>query len=169
VVPPGETPAGRRRQVSAIVVSKLVSAMPSFVYEPEKRFSSWLKTVVVNAVCSFRRDRERRPGACGSGDTAVRSQLEQVAAPNDFDSLVQELGGLKDDLERVKQAVAQVKERGQPNTWEAFRLTALEGWSGEEVAAQLGISTAAVYVYKKRVGKMLREAGAKRRDQDPNH
>src|SRR5437588_233056 len=36
-------------------------------------------------------------------------------------------------------------------TWQAFQLAAIEGQSGQEVAAALGISVAAVYLAKSRV------------------
>jgi len=46
-------------------------------------------------------------------------------------------------------------------TWSAFRLTALEGRSGAEAAAALGLSVAAVFMNKSRVQKMLREEVAR--------
>ena len=36
------------------------------------------------------------------------------------------------DLERLEMAQASVRQRVEPHTWEAFRLTALEGRSGAE-------------------------------------
>jgi RNA polymerase sigma-70 factor (ECF subfamily) len=42
-------------------------------------------------------------------------------------------------------------------TWEAFRLTALEGRSGAEAAAELGMTVAAVFKAKSRVLKMLQD------------
>jgi RNA polymerase sigma-70 factor (ECF subfamily) len=49
----------------------------------------------------------------------------------------------------------------QPATWRAFQATALDGRSAEDVAAELGMSVAAVYTAKSRVtarlGKVIEE------------
>jgi RNA polymerase sigma-70 factor (ECF subfamily) len=44
-----------------------------------------------------------------------------------------------------------------PRTWDAFRLTALEGCSGAAVAAQLQMKIARVYVAKNEIKTMIRE------------
>ena len=45
----------------------------------------------------------------------------------------------------------------EPQTWEAFRLTAYEGLSGEDVAARIGMSRATVFKAKSRVLEFLRD------------
>ena len=50
-----------------------------------------------------------------------------------------------------------IKNRVKNSTWDAFRLTALEGLSGVNAAGQLGIPVASVFVAKHRVQKMLQE------------
>jgi len=47
-----------------------------------------------------------------------------------------------------------------PATWEAFRLTALEGMSGAEAARRLGKQIATVYVLRSNVQKRLQAAVA---------
>src|SRR5438552_1018276 len=54
-------------EVTARVLSKLVTALRDFVYDPAGRFRGWLKRVVENEVRSFYRQRARRPGDRGSG------------------------------------------------------------------------------------------------------
>jgi RNA polymerase sigma-70 factor (ECF subfamily) len=159
-------------EVNAMVQLRLVKAMPSFVYDPQKRFGSWLKTVVNHAVHDFWQDIEKRPGARGSGDSAVQSVLEQ--APDVLDTLVQELGELENDLAAAREVAARevtarVKRRVKPHTWQAYILTVIDGQPPAEVAAQLGMSTAAVYVAKQRVAEMLLKEGAKFQGQDPDH
>jgi RNA polymerase sigma-70 factor (ECF subfamily) len=53
--------------------------------------------------------------------------------------------------------MARVRLRVAPRTWEAFRLTALEGLSGAEAARRLEMQVAAVYMAKRNVQKKLRE------------
>ncbi len=50
-----------------------------------------------------------------------------------------------------------VRERVEPQTWEAFRLTAEEGLSGAEAARRTGLRASHVYVARFRVQEMLRE------------
>jgi RNA polymerase sigma-70 factor (ECF subfamily) len=52
--------------------------------------------------------------------------------------------------------MARVRERVEPGTWEAFRLTALEGLPGAEVARRLGKQVANVYVLRSNVQKLLK-------------
>jgi RNA polymerase sigma-70 factor (ECF subfamily) len=51
-----------------------------------------------------------------------------------------------------------VRLRVEPRTWEAFRLTAVEGLPGAEAARQLQMRVAAVFKAKSRVQKLLQEA-----------
>jgi len=61
------------------------------------------------------------------------------------------------DLERLERAMARVRERVEPATWDAFRLTAIEGVPAAEVARRLGKKVATVYVARSNVQKMLQE------------
>jgi RNA polymerase sigma-70 factor (ECF subfamily) len=61
------------------------------------------------------------------------------------------------DLERLEVAQARVRERVEPHTWEAFRLTALDGKSGAEAAAFLHMQVGTVFKAKSKVQRMLRE------------
>ena len=54
-------------------------------------------------------------------------------------------------------AAGQVCRDFQDSTWQAFWLTAVQGKSGKEVAAVLGMTTAAVYLAKRRVMARLKE------------
>ena len=61
------------------------------------------------------------------------------------------------DHEVLDLAMRHIKDRVKDATWDAFRLTALEGLSGVAAASQLGIPVANVFVAKHRVQKMLQE------------
>jgi RNA polymerase sigma-70 factor (ECF subfamily) len=79
--------------------------------------------------------------------------LHSVEARDDL------LRGLEEqfDQELLKEASIRVRLRVAPQTWEAFRLTALEGLSGAEAARQIPMQVAQVFVAKRRVQKLLRE------------
>jgi len=54
-----------------------------------------------------------------------------------------------------------VRLRVAPQTWEAFRLTALEGLSGADAGQRIPMQVAQVFVAKRRVQKMLQEEVAR--------
>jgi RNA polymerase sigma-70 factor (ECF subfamily) len=133
---------------------------PVSFYDPARRFRGWLKTVVDNTVRSFWREMAHGPGARGSGTSAVQETLEQVAV----DDLIVELdNSLEEDLEKAHQVMARVQERVKVRTWKAFWHTAMGREPAAQVAARLGMTVAAVYVAKNRVGTMLREEAARLR------
>src|SRR5262249_34198338 len=94
----------------------------------------------------------KQPGA-GVGGSDVLGLLETVEAGDD---LVQRLNE-QFDQEVLAEAQARVQQRVEPHTWEAVRLTALEGLSGAEAAARLGLKAATVYKAKRKVQQMLHE------------
>src|SRR5262249_59068052 len=61
------------------------------------------------------------------------------------------------DRELLELAMHRVQKRTKPANWDAFRLTAVEGLSGADVARRLGIPVAHVFVAKHRVQKMLQD------------
>jgi RNA polymerase sigma-70 factor (ECF subfamily) len=61
------------------------------------------------------------------------------------------------DLELLEAAKVRVRLRVAPHTWEAFRLTALDGLPVAEVAVTVNMQVAMVYVAKSKVQKMLQE------------
>ena len=122
-------------------------------YDPAKgTFRGWLFRVVRNELSDFGAARRRhRPG---SGDTDVKRRLEEQPAPSD-----DEIAAWESDYERQLFALAceQVRRDFQESTWQAFWLTAIQGKSGKEVAGVLDMSTAAVYLAKRRVTARLRQ------------
>ena len=61
------------------------------------------------------------------------------------------------DRELLEKAMALVRLRVKPHTWEAFRLMAFEGVSGAEVAERLGMKVGTVFVARSKVQRMLQE------------
>jgi DNA-directed RNA polymerase specialized sigma24 family protein len=70
------------------------------------------------------------------------------------------------DHELLEAAKLQVRLRVAPHTWEAFRLVAIEGLPAKDVAANVRMQVAMVYVTKSKVQKMLREEIRKLEGQD---
>lgn len=139
------------RDVTQRVLLKLLGRMRRFRYDPAKSFRAWLKTVTRRAWQDFQAERGR-PGR-GSGDSGVLEALLRVEARDDLVQQLQE----QFDMELLQQAMLRVQPRVAPHTWEAFRLTAVEGLPAAEVGRRLHMSVVAVYQARCSVQRRLRE------------
>lgn len=137
--------------VTQTVLLKLAEKLRGFEYDPARRFRSWLKTVAQHTWVDLMRDRQRV--GQGTGGTTALTQFQEVAAREDLEARLEAVY----DLELLDEAMARVKERVEPHTWEAFRLTALEQVSVPDVSARLNLPAAVVYKARSKVQKMLRE------------
>lgn len=124
----------------------------SLEYDPRRgSFRGWLFTLVRNQLRDFLH-RPRRFQQ-GSGDWRVQHLLAHQAAPEPDEAA---------DWERdwrsnmFAWAAEQVRPRVVAATWQAFWKTAVENKSGPEVAKELGLTVAAVYLAKSRVMARLR-------------
>jgi RNA polymerase sigma-70 factor (ECF subfamily) len=137
--------------VSQTVLLDLARQMREFTYDPSGSFRAWLKTITYRAWCKWREQRQR-PGT-GSGDSAVAALLAETPSGED---LVQQMEA-ECNRELLEHAMALVRLRVRPQTWEAFRLLALENWSGKDTAAHLGLKISHVFVARCKVQKLIRE------------
>ena len=137
--------------VTQDVLLRLARKMRDFRYDPARSFRAWLKTVTHHAWRDFA-EGLNRPGARG-GDSRNLELLQTVEAR---DALVSDLDR-ECERELLDEALARVRLRVQPHTWQAFHLLAVEGRSGAEAAARLGMKVAAVFVARSKVQKMARE------------
>jgi RNA polymerase sigma-70 factor (ECF subfamily) len=137
--------------VTQAVLVRLSARMRTFSYDPARSFRAYLRTLARYAWCDFLETR-RQPGA-GGGGSDLLGLLESVEAGED---LVRRLNE-QFDQEVLAEAQTRVQQRVESHTWEAFRLTAVEGLSGAEAAARLGLKVATVYKAKSKVQQMLNE------------
>jgi RNA polymerase sigma-70 factor (ECF subfamily) len=131
-------------EIAQIVFLKLVQKMRSFVYDRSGSFRSWLKTVTFRAWRDY-------------ADAHVPHKGLDTGKIEAGESLVQHLEE-EFDLELLQGAMALVKERVKPKTWDAWRLLTLEEQSGHEVAARLDMTVAAAFMAKSRVQALIRDA-----------
>jgi RNA polymerase sigma-70 factor (ECF subfamily) len=122
-------------------------------YDPKRgTFRGWLYTVTRNKIYNFLSANKNRPKA--SGDSGAQERLDNVPGRQDDGEAEWEL-----EYQRRLSAKAmdRVKHEFQPNTWQAFWGTAVEGRPASEVGTELKMSSGAVYVAKSRVLARLRE------------
>lgn len=137
--------------VTQNILLKLARHMGSFVYDPAQRFRGWLRIVTRNTWADFVKSQGRV--VQGSGDSGIQALLERQQAPADLaDRLEKQF-----DQDLLAQAETRVRQRVEAHTWEAFRLTAVEGTTGAAAARALGMQPSAVFKAKSKVVKMLRQ------------
>lgn len=145
--------------VAARVLAKLVIALRSFEYDPAKRFRGYLRTVVASALADFWAERKRQPGAVGNGQAEADLLADM---PDPLHGLPDELDDrIHDDLRRARAAIDWVQAQVSDAHWRAYWQTAVDRRPAADVAAELGLTVAAVYMAKSRVGKLLRSGGIK--------
>jgi RNA polymerase sigma-70 factor (ECF subfamily) len=139
------------QDVTQNVLMRLTAKLPTFQYDPSRSFRGWLKTLTHHAWHDFVTETGYRNR--GSGDTSILDQLQSVAAREDLAARVE----AEFDKELLETALARVRSRVAPNTWEAFKLSTLDGQPPQSVADSLGVRVSQVYLAKHRVQKLVQE------------
>jgi RNA polymerase sigma factor (sigma-70 family) len=120
-------------------------------YDPKRgTFRGWLFTVARRKLCNLLAAQGRL--GRGSGDSGTQVLLEEQ--PSEQDSSLWER-----DYQR--HVFAWAAERVQPDvhesTWQAFWRTVVDGRGVQEVADELGLTAASVYLARSRVMNRLKE------------
>lgn len=129
------------------VFTQLVRKLPEFAYDRHKSFRSWLRTVTLNRWRTMQRRRAPQ---------SLEGNPEALAALSGPDTAAQ-LWEAEYAQHLAARALAVMRERFEPATWQAFWACVAESRPAAEVAAQLGISVGAVYVARSRVLARLRQ------------
>jgi RNA polymerase sigma-70 factor (ECF subfamily) len=127
------------------VLTVLVARLRSFEYDPAQSFRAWLKTITMNKW----REGRRRP-AMRSLDADGR--LETLTAPDPESAWESEYR-----FQLVLRAFEAIRVDFQPHTWQACWELVVRGRRASDVAAELGLTPAAVYTAKSRVLQRLRK------------
>jgi RNA polymerase sigma-70 factor, ECF subfamily len=114
-------------------------------------FRGWLYGITRNLLLAHFRRSGPQPRASGGTDALLRFQ-EVPDAPEDTE---EDAGAELDGLWR--RALELVRSEFEERTWRAFWLTAVEDRAPAAVAAEMGVSAAAVRMAKSRVLRRLKE------------
>lgn len=139
------------QDVTQNVLLELSRQMSSFEYRPTGSFRAWLRTIAYRAWCDFLTARGRTAAVTGADEV-----LNQLSGPTTGEDLLRRLEE-ECEREQMEEAMVRVRLRVQPQTWQAFAMTALEGKSGAEVGASLNLNVGTVWVARSKVTKMLQE------------
>lgn len=162
----GLTQAEAQEVVQEVMLAA-AKKLPDFVYDPAKdSLKGWLLRVTRWKVGDqFRRreahgclvsadpenGRAARSGR-GEGETARTSTVQRVPDPHSIDIVWEE--EWRENL--IRTALGRVKLRVSPAHYEMYHLQVIQGLSARETARALETSSAAVYLAKHRVGKLVR-------------
>jgi len=113
-------------------------------------FRAWLLQVTRNAVLNVL---ARPPKTPAAGGTSALRKLNQLV---DARALDEELDWEYRRAE-FRQAATKVQQEVEPNTWQAFWLTAVDKRKISETAAELGMSTGGVYAARSRVLRRIKQ------------
>jgi RNA polymerase sigma-70 factor (ECF subfamily) len=127
------------------VFAVLVEQLPRFVYDRDKSFRAWLKTILLNRWRNHARKR--------SAENLVGADMDELAEEQDA---IPELEEAEYRQYLVSRAMALMQAEFEPVTWKACCEFVMGGRGAEEVARDLGISVNAVYLAKSRVIRRLR-------------
>lgn len=120
--------------------------------QPGDTFRGWLRTVVRSKVANYRQRAGSLPMAVG-GTEALR-RLQEVPGAEEPSREATEADALRDLRLR---GLELIRAEFESRTWQAFWYVTVEGRAAKDVAADLGVTPAAVRLAKSRVLRRLRE------------
>jgi RNA polymerase sigma-70 factor (ECF subfamily) len=128
------------------VFCSVAGAVGRLEYDPRRgAFRNWLFTIVRNKLSNWRRAQRNRPIDCD--EAAAEVLLEECPVPP------RQAEEWQTEWEQrvFAWACAEVRRDVSDVTWQAFWKSAIEDQPGKMVAAELGLSVAAVYLAHSRV------------------
>jgi RNA polymerase sigma-70 factor (ECF subfamily) len=137
--------------LSQEVLQAVAGAVGRLEYDPTQgAFRGWLFTIVRRRLANWWRARKNRPLAEAAGEQRL---LEEYPEPSPSEA--------EWEAEWQRQlftwACDQVRRAVSATSWQAFWRTAVKGQPGKQVAADLGLSAAAVYLARRRIVTRLKE------------
>ncbi|NOY42554.1 MAG: sigma-70 family RNA polymerase sigma factor [Planctomycetes bacterium] len=145
------------RDVSQNVFMSIAKCTMRFQHrEGVNSFRGWLWGVTNNHVKYYLRQQVGQPQATG-GSSAVRRLADIAKVSETIDDAAEQADARNCEGGVLKRALELMRKDFEEPTWRAFWNTAVEGRPAADVAADLKISTNAVYLAKSRVLRRLRE------------
>ncbi len=130
------------------VLAQVARSIREFEYQPGRgRFRDWLGAVVRNKVSRFLANEAR-----GVRGVVVNESFENLGAAEADGEWVAEF-----HVRLLSAALGRIRDRFEPPTWSAFEEVWLHNRASHEVAHDLALPIAAVYLAKSRVLKRLRD------------
>lgn len=135
------------------VLTVVSQELPKFDHSQRTgAFRSWLRKILVHRLQNYWRDRKQHPPA--KGGSSLFEQLHQL---EDEKSQLSRIWNEQHDRDVIARLLEVVRPRFQAKTWEAFRRQMFEGQAPAEIAVDLDMKLASVYVARNRVLTAMRK------------
>jgi RNA polymerase sigma-70 factor (ECF subfamily) len=135
------------------VLAMLIRELPRFEHAGRPgSFRGWLRQISVNRAREF-----WRRGKCRAASPGGSEFLEHLAQLEDPESAPSRRWDEEHDRHVLRHLLASLEQKFEPVTLQAFRRLTFDHASGQQVAAELGMTRSAVYNAKARVLEHLRE------------
>jgi RNA polymerase sigma-70 factor (ECF subfamily) len=128
------------------VLAVLVEKLPAFDYDRDRSFRGWLRVITTNKF--LEKQRKMRPETMSPDDPRLGELVDPAVLEPFWEREYRQA--------LVARAMELMQSKFQPTTWRACWEHVVSGRSAAEVAAELGLTPAAVYVAKGRVLRRLR-------------
>jgi RNA polymerase sigma-70 factor (ECF subfamily) len=136
--------------VAQEVLGAVAGAVGRLEYDPRRgSFRGWLFTVVRRKLANWRRKQRARPADQTQGEMQPLDQYPAPQSEAEWDT--------EWEQRLFAWACAQARREVAEETWRAFWRTVIDGQTGKQVAAELGLTLASVYHARSRVRSRLRE------------
>jgi RNA polymerase sigma-70 factor (ECF subfamily) len=119
---------------------------------PGRSFKGWLRGVARHKTQHWHRRRSHQLAEAEGGSIAIQI-LGQVKAEDD---IMPDPGEVNEEKALLRRAVLFIQAEFEEKTWKAFLASAVDGRATADIAAELGMTTAAVRTAKSRVLNRLR-------------
>lgn len=120
--------------------------------EPGQTFRGWLKAIAHSKTVDKYRDNKKQPQLFS--DTHLE---DLIAGLSVADTMETEEEAETDRVQLLRDALRIIRNDFEPQTWEAFELTALQNLTSTQAAAKLGTNAANVRRAKSRILARLRD------------
>lgn len=126
------------------VLTAMIQTLPRFSYDRQRTFRGWLRQILHNKWC----DRQRK------ARLPIAADADLLMVPDSEDSPFWET---EHRQFLVRRALELMQSEFKPSTWKACWEFVVEEKPAAQIASELGIREAAVYVAKCRVLRRLRQ------------
>jgi len=145
-------PPADAEDVAQEVFAAVSAGLPRFRRDrPGDTFRGWLRGITRNQVLLYFRRNQGRPRPEGGSEALGRLQNVADPLPEAAEGEAEEVGRL------YRRAVEQVRGEFEERTWQMFWQTVIDGRSPVDVAAERGVTPAAVRKAKSRVLHRFKE------------
>ncbi len=134
-----------------VLLSVAQSVSQWVVRDDRGSFHAWLMRIAHNEAVDMLSQRATR--SLGKDGEQGQKLLDAATVRNDISSLIER----EYERELFRLAADRVQQMVSPQTWQAFRLTEVEGQSVQQAAEALGTTTGHIYVSRSRVMARIKE------------